>query len=180
MIGAKAQPSNTLMPILASKKNFQLRPACWVRRIVYRNGRAEGVIYAGPNGEEIMQPAKLVVLASWTLNNTRLLLLSGIGQPYDPATGKGTLGRNLTHQVCAGLQLFFDKPLNGFMGAGGLGMAIGDFEGEEKLGPGVLRGGGIILVLAVRQFVIRFPPCKPPPSVEGNRPRPSARFRGNG
>ncbi|MBM3737937.1 MAG: GMC family oxidoreductase [Acidobacteria bacterium] len=143
MIGAKAQPSNTLMPILAPKKNFQLRPLCWVRRIVHRNGRAEGVVYSGPNGEEILQPARIVVLASWTLNNTRLLMLSGIGERYDPATGKGTLGKNLTHQVCVGLQVFFDKPLNSFMGAGGLGMAIGDFEGEEKLEGGVLRGGGI-------------------------------------
>lgn len=144
MIGAKAQPSNTLMPVLAQRRNFQLRPLSWVRRLVHRGARVEGVTYAsGPNGEEVMQPARIVVLASWTLNNTRLLLLSGIGQPYDPATAKGTLGRNLTHQVCAGLQLFFDKPLNSFMGAGGLGMAIGDFEGEEHLDPGVLRGGGI-------------------------------------
>jgi gluconate 2-dehydrogenase alpha chain len=34
----------------------------------------------------------------WTLNNTRLLLLSGIGS-HDPETGKGVVGRNLTHQV---------------------------------------------------------------------------------
>ena len=35
---------------------------------------------------EFFQPADLVFLASWTLNNTRLLLLSQIGEPYDKET----------------------------------------------------------------------------------------------
>ena len=52
-----------------------------------------------PSGEEIVQPADLVVLASWTLNNTRLLLLSKIGEAYDPAKREGQVGRNLTHQA---------------------------------------------------------------------------------
>jgi gluconate 2-dehydrogenase alpha chain len=145
MIGAKAQPTNTLMPLLSGKKNFALRKGCWVRRVVHRDGRAEGVTYIDPAGQETMQPADVVVLASWTLNNSRLLLLSSIGEPYDPATGKGTLGKNLTHQVNQGVQLFFDKPLNSFMGAGGLGMGIGDFEGDPgpNAPPDVLRGGTI-------------------------------------
>ena len=49
-------------------------------------------------------------------------MLSKVGEPYDPATGKGTLGRNLTHQVSQATRVFLDKPLNAFMGAGGLGM----------------------------------------------------------
>jgi gluconate 2-dehydrogenase alpha chain len=142
MIGAKAQPSNTLMPVLAPRKNFELRNGCWVRRVAMRGGAAEGVVYIDASGEECLQPADIVVLSSWTLNNARLLLLSGIGERYDPGTGKGALGKNLTHQVCAGLQMFFDKPLNSFMGAGGMGTAIGDFEGEGRLGEGMLRGGG--------------------------------------
>jgi len=142
MIGAKAQPTSTLLPVLVKRKNFTLRTGCWVRRVIHRKGKAEGVRYMDATGEETLQPARVVVLSSWTLNNTRLLLMSGIGEPYDPATGKGTLGKNLTHQVCIGTQMFFNEPLNGFMGAGGMGMAIGDFEGDEGLDPGVLRGGG--------------------------------------
>jgi len=49
--------------------------------------------------EQFFQPASTVVPASFTLNNSRLLLLSKIGTPYDPNTRKDTLGRNLTHQV---------------------------------------------------------------------------------
>jgi gluconate 2-dehydrogenase alpha chain len=141
MIGAKAQPTNTLMPVLVKKKNFTLRTGCWARRVIHRDGKATGISYVDETGQETLQPAHVVVLSSWTLNNTRLLLLSGIGEPYDPATGKGSLGRNLTHQTCVGREFFFDTPMNTFMGAGGLGTAIGDFEEDEKLEPGVFRGG---------------------------------------
>src|SRR5436190_22877157 len=99
MDGAKAQPTNTLMPVLEQRKNFQLHTGSWVRRIVHKDGRATGIQFTGENGEEFFQPASTVVLASFTLNNTRLLLLSKIGTPYDPNPRKDTLGRNLTHQV---------------------------------------------------------------------------------
>ncbi len=145
MIGAKAQPTNTLLPVLAKRSNFTLRAGCWVRRVIHRDGKAEGVDYVDGNGAEMHQPADVVILASWTLNNARMLLLSGIGEPYDPATGKGTVGKNLTHQVGAATQVFMDHPLNAFMGAGGLGVTLGDFDGDHGLDPsfGILRGGVI-------------------------------------
>ncbi len=132
MIGAKSQPSNTLMPVLHKHKSFQLRTGSWVRRIVHENGRATGVQFTDANGEEFFQPAETVILASFTLNNNRLLFLSKIGTPYDPATGKGTLGRNLTHQVEGGIRVFFDKPLNAFMGAGSPGPAHFRFRRRQR------------------------------------------------
>ena len=97
------------------------------------------------SGAEVFQPASVVIVASWTLGNVRLLRLSSIGDPYDPATGTGTVGRNLTHQVNQATRIFFDKPLNAFMGAGGLGIGISDFDGKEGVDayPGVIRGGNI-------------------------------------
>jgi gluconate 2-dehydrogenase alpha chain len=143
MIGAKSQPTNTLLPVLRKHKSFQLRTASWVRRIVHENGRATGVQFTDANGEEFFQPAETVILASFTLNNVRLLYLSKIGTPYDPAAAKGTLGRNLTHQVQGGARIFFDKPLNAFMGAGCLGQRISDFDGGNGLTgeDGLLRFG---------------------------------------
>jgi gluconate 2-dehydrogenase alpha chain len=148
MIGAKAQPTNVLMPVLQKRKTFSLRTGCNVRRVVHANGKAEGLLYRDSAGEEILQPAGIVIVASWTLNNARLLLLSKLGQAYDSATGKGTLGKNLTHQVSQSTRIFFDKPLNAFMGAGGLGIGISDFDGKEGLDkyPGVMRGGNIRLM----------------------------------
>jgi gluconate 2-dehydrogenase alpha chain len=148
MIGAKAQPTNTLMPVLAKRRNFELRTGSWVRRIVHKDGRATGIQFSDASGEEFFQPAETVVLASFTLNNTRLLALSKIGAPYDPATGKGTLGRNLTHQVGVSTRVFFEKPLNAFMGAGELGARISDLDGDIGLTggeAGLLRVGMISL-----------------------------------
>ena len=143
MIGAKAQPTNTLLPLLANQKKFTLRAGSQVRRVLVKDGQATGVTYTDTAGNEFEQPARVVVMSSWTLNNSRLLMLSKIGDLYDPATGKGTLGRNLTHQVSANIRFYQDKPLNTFMGAGGLGFGIDDFDADrgfdEKLG--TLRGG---------------------------------------
>jgi gluconate 2-dehydrogenase alpha chain len=135
MIGAKAQPTNILLPVIAKRKNVSIRTGAWVRRIVHDapkgNGRARGVTYIEGKGEEVFQPAELIILASWTLNNTRLLLLSGIGERYDPATSEGTLGRNLTHQVVfSAATAFFEKPLNRFMGSGASGMMLSDLDGD--------------------------------------------------
>jgi gluconate 2-dehydrogenase alpha chain len=134
MIGAKAQPTNTLMPVIAKHKNVSVRNGAWVRRVVFDktggNAKSRGVTYV-ESGQEFFQPAALVVLASWTLNNTRLLLLSGVGEPYNPSTGTGSVGRNLTHQVSFSPVLaFFEKPLNKFMGSGAAGVLIGDFSGH--------------------------------------------------
>lgn len=149
MIGAKAQPTNTLLPVLSKRSNFELRTRCWVRRIRTEGPRATGVTYVDAAGEEIFQPASVVFLSSWTLNNARLLLLSGIGRPYDPATGAGSLGRNLTHQISIPAAMaFFKEPLNRFMGAGSAGIAINDFDADvfDHGGLDFLRGGSIYTV----------------------------------
>jgi gluconate 2-dehydrogenase alpha chain len=132
MVGAKAQPTNTLMPVIARQKSVTVRTGANVRRILYKDGNATGVSYVDASGEEIVQPADLVMLASWTLNNTRLLMLSKIGEAYDAVKGTGQLGRNLTHQaVSRGVSLFFDRPLNRFMGSGACGIVIRDLDGDN-------------------------------------------------
>jgi len=132
MVGAKAQPTNTLMPVIARQKNVTVRTGANVRRVLYKDGKATGVSYVDSQGEEIVQPADLVILASWTLNNTRLLLLSKIGEAYNAASGKGQVGRNFTHQTNSrGVVMFFDRPLNRFMGSGACGIAIRDLDGDS-------------------------------------------------
>ena len=147
MVSAKAQPTNTLLPLVEKQKDVTLRNGCWVRRIEYDKsggGRARGVTYIDESGEETFQPANLVFLGSWTFNNTRLLLLSGIGEAYDPATGKGVVGRNLTHQISfSPAQAFFEKPLNRFMGAAPAGVRMSDFDADvfDHSNLPFLRGG---------------------------------------
>ena len=61
MIGAKAQPTNTLLPVIRRHKNVSLRTHAWVRKIVHEKngatGAAKGVIYRDASGEEFFQPA---------------------------------------------------------------------------------------------------------------------------
>ena len=149
MIGSKAQPTTVLLPVIQRHKNISIRTGAQVRRIERdgnrQTGRVRGVTYADAAGEEIFQPAELVILASWTLNNTRLLLLSGVGEAYNQATQKGNVGRNLTHQVGGAVTPFFEKPLNRFMGSGSSGMFISDFNGDlfDHTGLDFLRGGNV-------------------------------------
>lgn len=135
MIGAKAQPTNTLLPVIRRHANVSLHTGTWVRRIVHggtgKTTAVRGVTGHDAAGEEFFQPADVVIVTSWTLNTVRLLFLSSIGQPYDPATGHGTLGKNLTHQVTLGAaHPFFEKPLNRFMGAGAAGITMSDLDGD--------------------------------------------------
>lgn len=163
MIGAKAQPTNILLPVIQKRKNVSIRTGAWVRRIVHEatqsGGKARGVTYIDADGEEIFQRAELVVLASWTLNNTRLLLLSKIGEPYEPATSKGNLGRNLTHQVYfPAATAFFEKPLNRFMGAGAAGIRVNDLDGDvfDHSGLPFLRGGTLEAVSLGHRPIANF------------------------
>lgn len=146
MIGAKAQPTNTLLPVLQRRRSFQLRTGSWVRRIAHKDGRITGVEYTDDRGREFFQPATTVVLATFTLNNVRLLHLSKIGAAYDPATGAGALGKNLTHQVHGRTPVFFDKPLNLFIGNGALATRISDFDGGRVPdgNDGVYRLGALV------------------------------------
>jgi len=170
MVAAKSQPTNTLLPVIEKQKNVSIRTGASVRRIVHesaKNGRrARGVTYIDSNGEEVFQPAELIFLSSWVLNNTRLLLLSGVGEPYNPSTGKGTVGRNLTHQVSFGAaQAFFEKPLNRFMGSAASGMRISDFDGDvfDHSQLPFLRGGTFSAMIMGYQPISNFGVL--PPSV---------------
>jgi gluconate 2-dehydrogenase alpha chain len=136
MIGAKAQPTNTLLPIIQRHKNVSIRTGAAVRRINLASSHDKqtvtGVTYVDSSGQEVFQAAALTILASWTFSNTRLLLLSHLGEPYDPATNKGAVGRNLTHQVSIpAATMFFEKPLNRFMGSGTAGIRVSDFDADD-------------------------------------------------
>jgi gluconate 2-dehydrogenase alpha chain len=145
-MGAKASPQTTVLPVLRRTKGFELRVRSTVRRVNLdaSRKRAVSVTYVDAEGRELEQPADLVLLASYVFNNVRLLLLSGIGEPYDPAAGRGIVGRNYAYQTTSDVQVFFeDKELNRFMGAGALATVIDDFNGDnfDHAGLGFVGGG---------------------------------------
>jgi len=145
-MGAKASPQTAVLPALMKSPNFELRTLCNVVKINLdsERKRAVSVTYVDSRGREFEQPAELVLLTSYVLNNARLMLLSGIGRPYDPVANTGTVGRNYAYQTPSSVTLFFeDRNFNSFMGAGGLGLAIDEFNGDnfDHSGLGFIGGG---------------------------------------
>lgn len=143
---SKATPQTTLLPALMRKRNFKLRTEAEVTRINLDSSgkRAVSVTYIDSAGQEFEQPAEIIVLSAYILHNVRLLLLSGIGKPYDPATGQGVIGKNYAYQITSSVNVFYeDKLLNPFIGAGAHGMLIDDFNGDnfDHSGLGFIGGG---------------------------------------
>ena len=133
---SKASPQTTILPILAEREHLRVRTQSNVTKILTDNTgkRATGVLYIDANGEEVEQPADLIVLSAFQMHNVRLLLLSKIGQPYDPDTGHGVVGKNYAYQMCASTGAYFneDVQINPFIGAGAAGMrAIDDFNADH-------------------------------------------------
>jgi len=145
-MGAKASPQTAVLPSLMNNKNFELRTRANVVKINLdsEKKRAVSVTYVDSRGREFEQPAELVLLTSYVFNNVRLMLQSGIGKPYDPDANTGVVGRNYAYQTPSSVTMFFDdKVFNSFMGAGGLAMAIDEFNGDnfDHSGLGFIGGG---------------------------------------
>jgi gluconate 2-dehydrogenase alpha chain len=133
---SKATPQTTILPVLMRKSNFEARTECEVTRINldHTGKRATGITYVDTSGSEFEQPADLVLLCAFSLFNVQLLLISGIGTPYDPKSGQGQIGRNFTHQTMSGALGFFDKDkhnFNPFIASGAIGMCIDEFNGDN-------------------------------------------------
>lgn len=164
---AKASPQTMILPKLMTYANFELRTQAHVTRVMLDSSkrRATGVRYIDLAARtEVEQPAELVILCSFGLNNVRHLLNSGIGRPYDPATGDGTVGRNYSYQTMASVNVFYPETvnINPFMGAGALGTAIDDYNGDnfDHGGLGFL-GGGYIAAYTTGGRPIEFHPVPP-------------------
>ena len=146
---SKASPNVCIMPVLRQRKNFELRTLAQVLKVNLDSDkkRATGVTYLDAQGRETEQPADLVVLCAFSLYNVHLMLLSGIGTPYDPATGVGTVGRNYSYQNLNRVSMFFDENVqaNAFIGIGGGGTVIDDLNGNQldNVKAGFI-GGGVI------------------------------------
>lgn len=146
-VGAKASPIVTVIPHALQSGRVEIRQFSNVFRLNHQDGSVTSVSYYDANGIEQEQPADLVIMGAWVLENVRLLLLSGIGEPYDPNTGKGVVGRNYTYQLggAGGTVWYTDRILNRFMGSGSNAFAIDDFNSDsfDHADLGFIGGGNI-------------------------------------
>lgn len=128
---SKASPQTCILDALRRMPNFSYRTNSEVLRVDLAEDRqtATGVTYWDEEAqEEVFQPADIVLLCAYQLHNVHLMLLSGIGEPYNPVTGEGVTGKNYSYQMNGGTTLFFrDKIFNPFVASGANGLSIDDF-----------------------------------------------------
>ncbi|MFG6668750.1 GMC family oxidoreductase [Halomonas sp. HNIBRBA4712] len=145
---SKSSPNACVMPALTRRENFTMLTQCEVTRIEKsRDGQtATGVTFVDADGHTGFQPADMVIVAAYQLDNVRLLMLSEFGQMYDHRTGEGTLGRAYSFQTLSYAFLHFENErLNPFMNTGALATQIDDFNGDnfDHTGLGFIGGAGI-------------------------------------
>ena len=128
---SKASPQTCILDALRRMPNFSYRTNSEVLRVDLAEDKqtATGVTYWDEEAqEEVFQPADIVLLCAYQLHNVHLMLLSGIGEPYNPVTGEGVTGKNYSYQMNGGTTLFFkDKHFNPFVASGANGLSIDDF-----------------------------------------------------
>jgi len=89
-------PTMTWIPEALATGNLDLRTHCRVTRVLTdADGHARGVEYLDAGGERRVQEARTVILGAYTLENVRLLLLSGLGNE------RGQLGRHFMTKMWA-------------------------------------------------------------------------------
>ncbi|MGV6477346.1 GMC family oxidoreductase [Azotobacter vinelandii] len=131
---SKSSPQACILPVLMRRPNFTLLTETEVLHAVkHRDGKTvTGVKFITKEGVEGFQPADIVCITAYQMDNVRLMLLSQVGQAYDPRTGRGTVGRNYNYQTCSTVTGFFDgEHMNPFIGTGALAVQIDDFNGDN-------------------------------------------------
>ncbi|MCE4058786.1 GMC family oxidoreductase [Pandoraea sputorum] len=164
---SKASPQTTILPVLLKKPNFELRTHSYVIKVNLDSDgkKATGVTYIDAQGREVEQPADLVIMAAYQMHNVRLLLLSGIGKPYDPKTGEGVVGKNYAYQMNGAVNVLLPKgtQLNPFVGTGAGGVSMDDLNGDQfDHGPLGFVGGA-----SIRHIRYGGRPIKMTPTVPG-------------
>ncbi len=131
---SKSSPQACILPVLMRRPNFTLLTETEVLHAVkHEDGKTvKGVKFITQDGVEGFQPADVVCFTAYQMDNVRLMLLSGVGEQYDPLTGRGTIGRNYSYQTCSSVTGFFDgEHMNPFIGGGALAVQIDDFNGDN-------------------------------------------------
>jgi gluconate 2-dehydrogenase alpha chain len=164
-MSAKASPQLAVLPVAMKTGRYELRTGCNVTKINLDSTgkRAVSVTYVDAMGREYEQPADMIFLTSYILNNVRLMLVSHIGKPYDPKSDEGVVGRGYAYQMNTGGSYFFeDKIFNSFMGSGANGIAIDDFNGDNFDHKSLnFTGGAYILVASTGARPIQSHPVPP-------------------
>jgi gluconate 2-dehydrogenase alpha chain len=149
-ISAKNSTAVTTIPEAVKTKNLMIADKAQVTRIISGNdGKVTGVNYIRA-GKEYFQPAKVVLLASYTYENSRLLLLSkSKAYPNGLSNNRGQVGRHYfghwDAQAGAGVSALFPFDLNIWYGAIAQNVTIDEWADDnfDHSGLGFIGGASI-------------------------------------
>lgn len=135
-VDAKASAINIHIPVALSTGRYDIRTHSKVLRInIGSDGLATGVTYLDLlTNEEHEQPADIVVLSAFTLENVRLMLLSRQGAHADGiGNDRGLVGKNYTYQLNRGTVSgsFEGRRFNQYMGNSCLQNVMHDYNADN-------------------------------------------------
>lgn len=134
-VDAKSSALTGHIPAALRTGRYEIRTQCHVTRInMGSDGLATGVTYVDAAGQEHEQPADIVILCAFTLENVRLLLLSrDQTHPDGIGNNRGRVGKNYTYQISKSpvRGLFEERRFNQFMGNSSTINVIYDFYGDN-------------------------------------------------
>jgi gluconate 2-dehydrogenase alpha chain len=149
-ISAKNSTAVTTIPEAVKTKNLTIADRSQVTRIVAgADGKVTGVTYIR-DGKEYFQPAKVVLLASYTYENSRLLLLSkSKAYPNGLANNRAQVGRHYfghwDAQAGTGVTALFPVDLNIWYGAIAQNVTVDEWADDnfDHSGLGFIGGASI-------------------------------------
>jgi gluconate 2-dehydrogenase alpha chain len=135
-VDAKASANVSHIPLALRTGKYEIRTGCRVTGVTFNDaGLATGVSYLDlATGERHEQPADVVILSAFTLENIRLLLLSRGGRhPDGLGNDRGMVGKNYTYQLVKAPVngVFEGKRFNTFMGNSCLIDLVHDFNADN-------------------------------------------------
>ena len=153
-VDAKNSPNVTTIPRAQKTGKLKVVTEAHVTKIECdANGKVTGVTYV-TGKEEFFQPAKAVLVASYTYENTRLLLLStSKAFPKGLSNNHGQVGRHyLSHAQGGAVTALFPFNLNSWYGLPAQGVAIDNWA-DDNFDHGGLDfiGGGNLWVYSDRR-----------------------------
>jgi gluconate 2-dehydrogenase alpha chain len=96
--GAKANSAQRTIPAAIKTGNFTMALNSEITRMDTNSaGLITDVRYYDAQGNIHVQPGTVFFNGLWGYNQTRSMLLSDVGVPYNPTTATGTVGRGLTY-----------------------------------------------------------------------------------
>ncbi len=149
-VSAKNSTAVTTIPAALKTKNLTIFDKAQVTRILSdNNGKVTGVLYVR-DGREYFQPAKVILLGSYTYENSRLLLLSkSKAYPSGLSNNHGQVGRHYfghwDAQAGTGVSALFPMDLNIWYGAIAQNVTVDEFADDnfDHSGLGFIGGATI-------------------------------------